>query len=694
MRFSLISSVIGSLLLSACAVSTDDGDSPGHDQVHMAPELPRLPSSELPRLHHGAIARTAAPANTDVMPGTAAAIAVGNRRITQKVLLLGAQGTEPAYLAAKSALDRMGVPYRALIGANETVTPALLSDGISTCNYSAVIVGTSSLGFLNPTSGAWESALAPAEWQALADFEAACSAREVVWYAWPGAEFGLAAGPAFDSNASVDARLTATGQALFRRVKDAAVIPYRHSYGYRAVIADPATTTPLVQATDGGVLVATHTSPDGRETLVSTVDASPYLTHSIVLEYDFVRWATRGMFVGKKRAYLAPQIDDIFLANDMWSTALHANDPATQFRITGTDLSSFVSWQTARKASMPTGSTFMTDMAFNGFGTDTSEYADTSLLSAARAAGNKLTWLNHTWDHENLDAVTRAVAKSEVQKNCQLANQLQLYGFSCNELVTPDMSGLGNANAIQGLLDAGVKFVVSDTSYTVANRPANPGDNPSFNVGRFNPINSRLYQIPRHPTSIFYDVSTPETEADEYNKIYRAYYGFDLSYEQILDKDSEFGLYYLLQGDIDPLMFHQANLRRYNPTQTAARSLYGDWVDAVLAKYLAYFDAPILTLGQAQIGTAMQDRGKFDSCGLTATVVEANGQRRLELRTSAACSVPVTGISAQGYGPVENYGGEPTTSVTMIANTVRSILLGSITTSTAPGTGGTGGFGG
>jgi hypothetical protein len=76
--------------------------------------------------------------------------------------------------------------------------------------------------------------------------------------------------------------------------------------------------------------------------------------------------------------------------------------------------------------------------------------------------------------------------------------------------------------------------------------------------------------VPRHPTSIFYDVATPATETDEYNTIYRAYYGRDLSYEEVLDKDSEFGLFYLLQGDIDPLMFHQANLKNYG----GGRSLY------------------------------------------------------------------------------------------------------------------------
>ena len=674
MRFRDVVSVLGALSLAACMA--DDGDHSGHNHpahVHQAtsPELPRLQSKRLSRLDTAKLARSAARMGEPDSTGSIARVS-GDRQITQKILLLGATGNEPAYLAAKAALDRIGVPYRALIAAEETLTDALLSDGISKCHFSGVIVATSSLGYVNPTSGAWESAMDPAEWQSLADFEAACSAREVTWYGWPGADYGLAPAAGFDWTTPVDATLTATGKAQFIRVRDNATIKYRNAAGYRATIANPATTTALVTDSGGNVLVATHVGADGRERLISTVDGSPYLTHSLVLEYDFVRWLTRGVFVGKKRAYLAPQIDDLFLANDMWNDTTHVNDPSIQFRITGTDLTTFVVWQNGFKNRLPAGSTFNTYMAFNGVGSKPTEYADTSLLSAARAVGNQLVWMNHTWDHENLDAATRAFARAEVLQNCSLATMYKLHGFHCNDLVTPDMSGLQNLAALNGMVEAGVKSVVSDTSITEAIRPGFPGTNPSFNVGRPNPLQPRIYQVPRHPTSIFYDVATPATETDEYNTIYRAYYGRDLSYEEVLDKDSEFGLYYLLQGDIDPLMFHQANLKDYG----GGRSIYADWIDTVANKYLAYFDAPVLTLRQNAIADAMQARGRLDSCGVTATIVETSGQRTLQLRTASSCVVPVTGVAASFSGPVETYGGEPTTSVTMSAGVVKQLSLG------------------
>ncbi len=673
MRFTVVSCALGVLLFSACLDREEVSDHhPEHQHVNVAPELPRLRSTPLSRLETATLSRKSAMVSelgTDI-----SARVSGSRRITQKILLLGATGNEPSYQSAKAALDRLGVPYQAVLVNNETVTDAMLSDGVSKCHFSGVIVATGGLGLDN--NGVWESGMTPAEWQSLADFEGACSAREVVWYGWPGAEFGLAVTSSFDSNASVVGELTAAGKTMFTRLRDTALIPYKHAYGYRASVID-ATTTPLVQATDGGVLVATHVGVDGRESLISTVDASPYLTHAIALEYELVRWVTRGMFIGKKRTYLTAQIDDIFLANDMWSLATHHNDSAIQYRITGSDLLSFATWQKTRKQTMPAGSTFITEMAFNGVGTLTSEYPDTSLLLSARLSGSAFRWLNHTWDHDNMDAMTRSDARTEVAKNCALAKQTyKLHGFNCGDLVTPDMSGLLNADAVNGMVDAGVKFVVSDTSFTEALRPANPGSNPSFNVGRPNPINGALYQIPRHPTSIFYDVSTPEMETDEYNTIYRTYYGRDLSYEEVLDKDSEFGLYYLLQGDIDPLMFHQANLKKYGPTN---RTLYGDWVDAVVTKYLRLFDAPILSPSQGQIGNEMIARGKLNNCNVTATIVEVAGSRSLELQSTNACVVPITGINAATAGTVEVYAGEPTTYVSLMPGVVRSVTPGLVT---------------
>lgn len=650
-----------SVVTPACV--GDFGASPSHHEdrlVQLPPELPSLPSHAIELVPHRTLERATS--------SSFVARISGPRRIAQKVLLLSATGSEPSFLAARDALTRIGVPHQAVIATQQEVTASMLSDGVSSCFFNAVIFATSGLGYLDPTTGSWQSALSATEWAALTDFEESCSAREAIWYAWPSPDLGLTYASSFAWTEQVTG--VVRSRSFFTRVPPDAQIPFRNASGYRATIVDRSVTTSLVEDVTGGVLLALHTRADGRQTLVSTVDASPYLTHSLVLEYDMIRWVTQGLFVGEKRAYLAPQVDDVFIDNDAWVVG-EGNWGTQQFRLTGSDIDAFVEWQTSFQARLPAGSTFITDMAFNGVGAQASEYADQTPRVAAKRAGTRLTWLNHTWDHDNMDGMTRAAARVEVTKNCTRASYLELNGFSCSDMVTPDMSGLTSTQALRGIYDAGVRYVVSDTSITDAIRPGSPGTNPSFNVGRPNPLEPRLYQIPRHPTNVFYDVTTPATQADEYNSIYRTYYGRDLSYEEVIDKDSAFGVFYLLQGDIDPLMFHQGNL--YNDGD--GRSVFGDWMEAVASKYLALTNAPIQTLAQDAIGRAMQARGKLDACNVAATVVEKTTGRSLELRTTAACTVPVTGLAAASYGVVEHYAGAPTTDIPMVAGVVKTIPL-------------------
>jgi hypothetical protein len=592
------------------------------------------------------------------------------KRVTQRVLVIRQSDGQAAFNAAKSSLDRIGIPYLAV---GPTTIPELFRNesGTNVCNFNSVLF---TLGGIVTNE---------ADRQRIADFELACGAREAVWYTWPTPEFGLqyVDGTASSSyTATVDNSTAA--RAFFSRVKPAAKLAVNGAYTYPTTVLD-AQTTPLLR-NDKGVILALHKTTDGREVLVSTVDSNPYLTHAIAIEYDMLRWLTKGMFVGKKRAYLSAQIDDIFLDNFMWNPTLNTtvedenSDDARTFRLSGTDMKDFVAWQSTFQASLPSGSSFITEMAFNGAGaTSTSD----PLVAASRNAGSKLSWLNHTWDHENLDAATRSFTSNEVKRNCKRASDLHLAGFTCTELVTPDMSGLTNLNAVLGMIDAGVKWVVSDTSHTVQAFPSAPGDNPSFNVGRYSALDKRLYQIPRHPTAVFYNVETPDLHTDEYRFIYDQFWadnGFagTIDYSFVQDKATEFSFLYVLQGDIDPLMFHQANLHNYAKASGGNHSLYGDYLEKTVAKYLAISPTPIISLSQDAIGQAMIERDKLDKCGLTATLNEAaTGARSLTLRAVAGCTVPVTGLDKSAYGKVETYNGEKTTSVTLAAGQTITIPL-------------------
>ena len=123
-------------------------------------------------------------------------------------------------------------------------------------------------------------------------------------------------------------------------------------------------------------------------------------------------------------------------------------------------------------------------------------------------------------------------------------------------------------------------------------------------------------------------------------------------------------------------MFHQANLHNYAKATGGNHSLYGDFIEKTVAKYLAISPTPIISLSQDAIGTAMIERDKLNKCGLTATLNEAaTGARTLTLRAVAGCTVPLTGLDKAGYGKVETYNGEKTTSVTLAAGQTVTIPL-------------------
>ena len=63
----------------------------------------------------------------------------------------------------------------------------------------------------------------------------------------------------------------------------------------------------------------------------------------------------------------------------------------------------------------------------------------------------------------------------------------------------------------------------------------------------------------------------------------------------------------------------------------------------------------------------MKQRAQLDTCNARAVIVESSGTRSLEVSSSAACTIPVTGVSNATLGKVESYAGDATTSITMPA---------------------------
>jgi len=111
-----------------------------------------------------------------------------------------------------------------------------------------------------------------------------------------------------------------------------------------------------------------------------------------------------------------------------------------------------------------------------------------------------------------VDDVTYSFARSAIEQNTLLAESLGLAAYNPASLVTPEVSGLENPAFLQAAYDAGVRYLVSDDSQ--------PGySNPSPNMGIYNSHQPALLMIPRHASSLGFDVSTPGQWVAAYNQL-------------------------------------------------------------------------------------------------------------------------------------------------------------------------------
>lgn len=580
-----------------------------------------------------------------------------------KILVLAGDGTEPSLQAITQTLDYLGTPYvRHVVKQNpNAITPTFLADGCH-ARFQAILQTTIDLATQTPDG--YVSALSQAESDAIEEYQRQFQVRNVAWYTFPSEPLGFTGATAIDTtNTPVTIALTAAGAATFPYLNPAAVIPIRYAYTYRARPASSAI-TPLLTDSAGNALAALRAWPDGRETLLLTFDHNPDLLHSTLLGYGLVRWATRGLFIGERRTYASPQIDDIFLDNNRWVAGTPCGtDPETtgqMVRMTGADLQIIENWQRARNAQPLTADLRIT-MAFNGEGT-TGIYRHDTLTPTARTLQSSFHWVSHTYDHEYLDEMPYGPALDEIRMNDDVARGLGLTTYTTMSMVTPNITGLTNPAFLQAAVDTGIRYLVSDAS--------KPGyGNPFPNAGIYNPLQPSILMIPRRANNLFYNVATPQDWVHEYNCLYRAFWGRDLSYDEILDYESNQLTMYLLRGENAPWMYHQPNLVAYDGTHT----LLTDVLDRALDAYAGYVNWPITSPTMDALGAKMASRMNFLAARVTATLQSGT----LTITSDRPVSVPITGLRSPD---AEQYGGEFTSRIDVPAS-------GSVTVPVPPAAG-------
>lgn len=570
-----------------------------------------------------------------------------------KVLVIAADGAEADLPAIEQALNYLGTPYSVYQAAQTPggLTPEKLANG---CHgyYQGIVLTDGVLSYFNGSS--YVSALSQQEWVNLWAYQATMGVRLLSWYTYPTADYGYQppSGVVDTSTTPLNASLTSAGQAAFSYITGGASLPVRYAYTYLANALADGTTTPFLLDAAGHALGLVHKTTDGRESLSLTFDSNPNLIHSILLSYGLINWLTRGLFLGERHISLSPQVDDVLIDDSEWvpTTPCGTNVDATgvTYRITGSDLQSVLTWQNGVRARSGMQQVTITQ-AFNGYGATAGAYQPDTLTPAVKSNQAQFYWVSHTYDHENLDTVTYATAVSEITQNNQMATSLGLTHFTPDTMVTPDISGLTNPNYLQAAVDNGIRYVVTDTS--------RPGyDNPSPNAGIYNTSQPTLLLIPRRPNNLFYNVSTPDEWVAEYNCIYRSFWGRDLSYQEILDQESQTLATYMLKGDLDPWMFHQPNLRAYD----GAHTLLGNLLDLTLQKYQQWYNLPIVSPMMEQLGQTMAERMQYNAAGVTASITGLT----ITLSARQAARVPVTGLFTPG---ASSYGGQHISYINLAA---------------------------
>ncbi|MFL6452121.1 MAG: hypothetical protein ACJ746_31305 [Bryobacteraceae bacterium] len=628
--------------------------------------------------------------------------------VVMKILVLAGNTNEASYQSITSFLNQIGVPYQGV--ALRNVTPDAAGNRMSKVSltdtalgrglYQGIIVTDSTFAACTP------SCMSAADWTTLNSYASQYSVRVASYYTSPQAQWGLVpadGGTNYSSSNPLNVKLTAAGASVFSYLNAVNSIPVNgqgtstvRAYLATTTAAANETTTPLI-TTGIYTVAATHTTADGRETLALTMDNGPTLLHSVAFSYGVINWVTKGVFLGSRRVYLNPQIDDMLLGNRVYAPTLPQcpdDDSCPTVFATSQDIQSLVTWQNNLKAD-PLFSTFHATYALNGVGTTWFPSSD-PVFAAIRSLGSNFTWLSHTWDHANLDCYSvntsgacvpanLSQSSAELNKNITVAPSLGI-NLDRTSMVTPFNGGLGNPNFLNAAVQSGIQYIVTATLPQ------------AISTGNVNPVNPNIYEIPR-VKSIFDDVSVPQTGAygsytDEYNATYgprgtQPKYSQNQTYAQIVDNDSN----NLLINNIlayEPylLAFHIDNASVYDGTH----SMFTDLMDAIVAKYRKLFTLPVLTVEMKDLGAVLKARASLNASGVVGVYTPGVS---VALTATRAAIVPVTGICSQAT--CGTYGGQIQDNVVMAANStvtlpltpVEGVALSSFSVSPASLTGGT-----
>ncbi|MCI2238159.1 hypothetical protein MO973_09890 [Paenibacillus sp. TRM 82003] len=521
---------------------------------------------------------------------------------TGVVVLLVAGDTAPADDPVTrfwvDVLERTGCPHE--VHRPTAARPLLDTDLVAadgTGRFGAIVRTTTTAAGVEPASAA-----------ALSRYRDRYGVRLLRAYEFPDAASGLrdVSGGSADG---LTARVTAAGAAVFGYLGgEVPVAGGCWAYLGRAVAGGPF--TPLLVTTGGAPLAGVVDAGDGLEDLLVLVNTAEDSLHGALLARGLLAWVTRGAHLGAVRHALSCHVDDVFLPN--WSVpGVRVGETAPTVRMVPADVDAVVAWQEA------TG--FTLDLAHNAAGAS----GDDPLTAALLVAAGAFRWLNHTWDHRDLDAVDADELRAQVERNRRWADEAGVPA-SPTALVTGAHSGLRNP-ALPGVLAAaGITALASDAS-------RGPGP------GSLGPATL----VPRHPTEVTTHVSTwPQLLADQE----RLHGAPAPSREEFLDRQGDVVLGRVLAGDPRPLFAHQSNLTGDRVLLDLLQQVLDRW--ARLLAPCAPLDGPSMDEVARELGRRRRWREALDAGAVRARTDGAE----LLLAADVDVEFPVTLPAGAGAG--------------------------------------------
>jgi hypothetical protein len=688
----LVRPVRALLAVLSAAAMTAALSAPAHAAIPRPKVAPHVPG-------YGAVARPAASTRPAPLPRHGGTVAVtnaatlaatGTDRVALRALVVATNTDDFGVATWKATLDRLGAAYDVLYTATTPVTASTLVRDDGTGRYNAILL-TSSME-LYASGGSYVSGLDASEWNVIWAYERNFGVRQAALYTsygtWPEDYCLRSVSETSVGDTPLNVSLTSAGAGVFDYLKASATIPVVQSYVYKTSIAAGCAADSV--ATDGtNVLGVRTTSSDGRERLALTFTLNQNLLQSDLLVYGLVRWATKGMFLGEQRHYLNVDIDDWFNTSDHYYPDGHI-EYTPGFQVSAHDMINLDGRQSALRTAHPVAGGFTFNLAYNGADIDpfagsacSPNGGPTELTATSKCLATHFRWLNHTFNHPELNFTDYPTTYGEINDNRTAASSIGL-SVPADVLKTPEYSGLGvytddpncdtcvpvdhglaasNPNLLKAAKDLGVKYLHGNMSFA-SEVPAN------FNANITHPLEPSLSVVPDWPTNIAYFCTTPAEETSFYNSFYGPngkfpYWPTDRTYDQILDYEAGIGLQHVATGSVNTHTFHIANVNDYDTA--SGRTLVTDWVEAVAGKYDAFYAVPLLNLDWSALGAYTTLRtAHFAELGAGVDAVYDRSAGTVTVTSPQAGSVQVSGVQGSD---ASTYGTDVTTPVTLAAGT-------------------------